>query len=99
MNEGRKSQRDEAFEAFIHYTRNEAGLERQESPREHSARLLSEIRQDIEAGIQSREEAVVLLAKLDVVSEVARDIQNPGMAAEAKEFRSDIKSRYPDSAD
>lgn len=73
---------------------HDAKMTRTESPKEHATRLLDEVAEVLNEGIQSREEAISLLAKLDIVIENAEDVV---VKAAANTFKSDIKSRYPES--
>lgn len=87
---------DSASQSFIGNIKHEARIDEAESKEEHARRLLSEVGEILDEGVQSPEEAVALLAKLDIVIEASDDF---AIKAAAMNYKSDIKSRYPVLAD
>lgn len=92
MSEKHKQPRDSAAATFMSFVRHEARMDSQETPRQHAERLLSEAYENIDMGVQSRDEAIALLAKLDIVSEASNDLV---IKTAARVLQSDIRSRYP----
>lgn len=98
MNNGEKFKANPSFDAFISNAQHEARIDTSETPIQHAARLLSEVDETIsEHHIQSSEEAIANLAKLDIVIEVADnpDARDSAMKAKAEELKTTIKERYP----
>jgi len=93
--EGRKIPRqDSASESFVNAIKNEARIDDRESPSQHAERLHHEVLDVLlKEGIQSQDEAIMLLAKLDIVIEASNDAQ---LKESAKEMQRDIKRRHPD---
>lgn len=87
-----KENSDKSFNAFLENIKHDARMDTPESKDEHARRLLDEVHEILSGGIQSREEATALLAKLDIVIESVNDFT---LKAAAQTFISDIKSRYP----
>lgn len=83
---------DKVFQSFIGNLEHDAEMAQTETPGEHASRLLDEVVEVLNAGIQSQEEATSLLAKLDIVIEAA---ENPVIKAAANTFKADIKNRFP----
>lgn len=72
-------------------------MDTRETPIQHAARLLSEVDETIsEHHIQSSEEAIASLAKLDIVIEVVDnpDMRDSAMKTKAEELKTTIKERY-----
>ena|SRR3989344_8353749 len=100
MKEGRKFGADPSFDAFISNVQHEARkIGTDETLTQHIERLLSEVDETInEHRMQSPEEAVANLAKLDIIIEVVNNLKmhdGDTMKAKAKELKADIMQRYP----
>lgn len=87
-----KENSNKSFNAFLENIKHEARMDTTESKDEHARRLLDEVHEVLSGGVQSREEATSLLAKLDIVIENVDDFT---LKAAAQTFISDIKIRYP----
>jgi hypothetical protein len=90
-----ENKQDGAFQSFIDNLNHEARINEKETKEEHAGRLLSEVDEVLSgpAGIQSSEEATLLLAKLDIVIEASNDY---AIKAAAKNYIADIVSRSTD---
>ncbi len=84
----------QGFASFMQGVRHDACIER-ESPRNHATRLVSEMHQDLDGNIQSHEEGVAIIAKLDIVFEILASVKDAELLREAKEIQTDIDKRYP----
>ncbi len=84
-----------AFQSFIENLNHEARIDNKETKEEHAGRLLSEVDEVLGSpeGIQSSEEAIALLAKLDIVIEASNDY---AIKAAAENYKSDIVRRSTD---
>lgn len=87
-----KENSNKSFNAFLENIKHEARMDTTESKDEHARRLLDEVHEVLSGGVQSREEATSLLAKLDIVIESVDDFT---LKAAAQTFIADIKERYP----
>ncbi|MFZ2832258.1 MAG: hypothetical protein WAZ40_03840, partial [Minisyncoccia bacterium] len=87
-----KENSNKSFNAFLENIKHEARMDTTESKDEHARRLLDEVHEVLSGGVQSREEATSLLAKLDIVTESVDDFT---LKAAAQTFIADIKERYP----
>ena len=85
---------DTGFQSFLGNLEHDAHIDKKESPREHAERLLGEVREHLDAGIQSREEETALRAKLAIALEVATDAADATLLTEARAIQIDIDERY-----
>ena len=85
-------ERSSAFESYLGHVEHEARIDAPETRKEHALRLLAEVHEDLDKGALSREEAVALLAKLDIAEEATGDFSVKGAA---QTFRNDIFARHP----
>lgn len=84
-----------AYESFLARTHEDVEAADLLTPAEYARRTIDQVTESLHEGIQSREEAISLHAKLDAIIEAHST--SPEQRLIARTLKSDIEERYPDT--